>query len=375
MRANAAKLRPLRAVVLTIVFTAGCGVDDGEVATSQTSDAVSVSSTVGASCSTASVLGLSKQIAREVACISPVGTLAEFKAGNGVAFASSAVLPYLSKSGKDDLHRAGASGRVIVTSGYRTVAQQYLLYRWYREGRCGIAIAAPPGTSNHEGARAVDLSNWASRERAMAAHHWAHDVPGDVVHFDHLSSRDIRGRDVRAFQRLWNENHPHDVIHVNGVFDRATAARLKRAPARGFAKGPTCNVVRKLAEVVGVDGPDRVAAGEMAHYSVVVANGGDADWPAGTRVVGTDATLRDAIPAGEQGAIELDVAAPPDGATDSIELPLAIEGFDDATFSLAVTLGGDSGETSVESDDVDDAFDPTADDDGVIEGASDTFGR
>src|SRR5205823_786658 len=114
-------------------------------ATSQTSDEVSVASTVGAGCSTASVLGLSKQIAEEVACISPVDTLAEFRAGNGVAFASSAVLPYLSKSAKNDLHRAATSGRVIVTSGYRTVAQQYLLYRWYREGRCGIAIAAAPG--------------------------------------------------------------------------------------------------------------------------------------------------------------------------------------------------------------------------------------
>jgi len=37
---------------------------------------------------------------------------------------------------------------------------------------------------------------------SMANRGWAHDVPGDPVHFDHLSSPDIRGKDVLAFQRL-----------------------------------------------------------------------------------------------------------------------------------------------------------------------------
>ena len=47
-----------------------------------------------------------------------------------------------------------------------------------------------------------------------------------------------------------------------------------------------------------------------------------------------------------------------------LRLPLEVEG---AAFELAVTLGGDRGLTSIEGDDENDAFDATADEDGVID--------
>lgn len=359
--------------LLITVCSSGCGVSDDPQITEE-EDAISVATTIDQSCSTASVLGLSKQIAREVACISPFGTLSHFDAGNGVVFASNAVLPYLSASAKADLHRAAhEGGRVFVTSGYRTVAQQYLLYRWYRQGRCGIAIAATPGTSNHEGARAVDLSNWASRIGAMADHHWAHDVPGDAVHFDHLSSPDIRGRDVRAFQRLWNKNHPHDKIAVDGVFGHATAVRLRHSPAKGFAKGATCEVHKKLAELVAVSGPDRVMPGSFVHYDLALENNDDQDWPAGSRIVVAGAiadegpldlgVLRDSIGAGTTGELAIDFRAPRDEQV--LELPVWIVDGQRvlAEFELAVTV---SAERPLESDELDEDAQPVdADDDGV----------
>ena len=142
-------------------------------------------------------------------------------------------------SARADLVKAGNSARVQVNSGYRTVAQQYLLYRWFKEGRCGITAAALPGRSNHESGRAVDIQNWSSRVTTMRNHGWAHTVPGDPVHFDNLGSPDNRGKDVTAFQRLWNRNHPSDKISVDGDYGPQTAARLKKAPAAGFAKGAT----------------------------------------------------------------------------------------------------------------------------------------
>ena len=46
--------------------------------------------------------------------------------------------------------------------------------------------------------------------------------------------------DVMAFQRLWNRNHPEDIIAEDGDYGPATAARIERSPADGFPRGPTC---------------------------------------------------------------------------------------------------------------------------------------
>src|SRR5262249_26205119 len=136
---------------------------------------------------------------------------------------------------KADLIAASHTATLQVNSAFRTIAQQYLLYQWYQEGRCGIAIAATVGTSNHESGRAVDLANYASVITDMANHGWAHDVPGDDVHFDHNASPDIRGQDTKAFQVLWNANNPGDQIAEDGAYGPQTEARLKMSPATGFA--------------------------------------------------------------------------------------------------------------------------------------------
>jgi hypothetical protein len=129
---------------------------------------------------------------------------------------------------------------VQVTSAFRTVVQQYLLYRWYQLGRCGITAAATPGNSNHESGRALDVSNYNDWITVFGTHGWAHDVPGDPVHFDHTASPDLRGADVLAFQRLWNKNAPDDPIAEDGDYGPATAERIARAPAEGFGIGASC---------------------------------------------------------------------------------------------------------------------------------------
>jgi len=249
----------MRRLVLLIAL-ASCG-DDGETpvepdaavppAGMPSIAGTPVSSFESSTCSTSVVIELSRQIAEETDCIMP-GQLVAFEAVPGIAFAGSAVLPYLSSKARADLYAAAAEAGgtpMQITSAFRTVVQQYLLNRWFELGRCGITAAAEPGRSNHESGRALDIGNYSAWITKLGAHGWSHDIPGDPVHFDHLSSPDIRGADVLAFQRLWNRNAPDDQIAEDGDFGPATEARVKRAPAEGFGIGATCAARRRFAVV------------------------------------------------------------------------------------------------------------------------------
>jgi hypothetical protein len=272
------RLLPL--VPIAVLAGAGCLADGPEV--SETSQAATVSTYVTGTCSTAVVLGLSKQIADEVGCISPTG-LVRFEPSAKRTFTSSAVLPYLGQSAKTALENVSAT--VQINSAFRTVAQQYLLYRWYLNGRCGISAAAKPGRSNHESGRALDLANASSARSSMSARGWSYAGSSDPVHFDYYNSPDIRGKDVLAFQRLWNRNNPGDKITEDGLYGPQTESRLRASPSTGFAIGAGCTTAAEHpVEIVQVDGPDRVQPLSQAHYRITIQNGTDLEWPATTEL-------------------------------------------------------------------------------------------
>jgi hypothetical protein len=358
----------LHTVLGAIGLFSACGVDTDEPDVSEASSEVRVDSFLTTSCTTAVVIGLSNQIANEVSCLNP-NSLTRFAAGSGITIASSAVLPFLSAGAKRDLQ---AVGNVSVNSAFRTVAAQYLLVEWFNRGRCGITAAAAPGRSNHESGRAVDLGNFSSRITAMANHGWSHSVPGDPVHFDHLSSADIRGRDTLAFQRLWNRNNAGDRISEDGIYGPQTEARLRRSPATGFPIGASCSAARAVvADVVAVDGPDKVAPNTQAHYVVTLTNNTESDWPATTKLMvpGGASELYDAaswtsnvevgtigvaIPAGTKGVIELSIAAPNVLTATPMALTLALTDGDAevGTIDLAMTVTPDGDENlSTDGDD------------------------
>ena len=233
-----------------------------------------VSSFETSSCATSVVLALSTQIAEEVDCIMP-GQLVLFAETPQIQFTGSAVLPYISEAARTDLlaAAAAANGRTMnITSGFRTIVQQYLLFRWFQLGRCSIPAAADPGRSNHESGRALDLSNYSEWITTLGAKNWSHNVPGDPVHFEHLSSPDIRGADILAFQRLWNRNAPDDQIAEDGDFGPTTEARVKLAPAEGFGIGAICGSARLREPAEGVEldlDPRALSVGERVHAPVV----------------------------------------------------------------------------------------------------------
>ena len=142
------------ALAAALLATGACTTPDDGEQLSQTESAISVAGAVSSSCTTAVVLGLAKQIAEEVDCMNN-SALTPLAQSSHLKFTSNAVMPYLHPSAKTSLVAAANSASLQVNSGYRTVAQQYLLYRWAAAHRCGISIAATPGTSNHESGRAV----------------------------------------------------------------------------------------------------------------------------------------------------------------------------------------------------------------------------
>ena len=231
-------------ILLGSVACSGPGLDEP---TDTTSEALSptdpVSSAVANSCTTTSVKGLSEQIVDEMNCMKP----GSFDRIDNIAKASlgSAVFPFLQTPAKKSLAAAiAARGTTMsINSAFRTVAQQYLLYAWYKGGRCGIGLAATPGTSNHEQGLAVDIEDnggWNSYMTKQGFRWLGSSVP---VHFDYVGGGAVSqaGFDVEAFQRLWNRNHPNDAIAVDGAYGPDTEKRLVQSPVGGFPIGAVCN--------------------------------------------------------------------------------------------------------------------------------------
>ncbi len=194
-------------------------------------------------CATSVVRGLSVQLVEEIQCLRPA-TFTKIDKLLGFSLGSS-VVPYMQTAAAQALARAQKTRGVpmVINSALRTLPQQFLLYGWYQTGRCGIGLAASPGTSNHEGAIAVDVNDTSAWRAAMqnSGFRWLGD--NDAVHYDFVGGGnvDLRGLSVRAFQRLWNRNRPNDPIEEDGTYGPSTATRLEQSPIGGFAKGAICN--------------------------------------------------------------------------------------------------------------------------------------
>jgi hypothetical protein len=196
--------------------------------------------TTGA-CTTAVVRGLAEQLVDEVECVRP-GTMARIDGAPGVTLGAS-VFPFLQRPAAESLRGAAEVRALTINSALRTVVQQFVLYSWYRNGRCTsvVSLAAPPGRSNHEAGLAVDVSEYGAVKSTLTARGFRWLGGGDPVHFDYVAGGvDVRYLSVLAFQRLWNRNQPGDRIGEDGAWGPATEARVKQAPSAGFALGASC---------------------------------------------------------------------------------------------------------------------------------------
>lgn len=223
---------------------------DTDAKPSKTKKAQTVEQALSTGCSTSSVDGLSRQIMAEAQCADPRMFAVVPRRKNLVV--SGNVLLYLEAPARDQLLKvldANPKRTLTVNSAFRTVAQQFLLDRWARGGRCGIKLAAHPGESNHETGLAIDVSEPGTWRSSLEEHgfHWMGQI--DPVHFDYQGPGAVKreGIDIVAFQRLWNRNHPEDRIPENGAYGEQVESRIKKSPAGGFTQGPICGKTRAAA--------------------------------------------------------------------------------------------------------------------------------
>ena len=221
--------------------------DDGEPRESKPSAPKHFSSVQQAaveSCTTASVDGLSRQIIAQARCIKPNAFVPLPSRPNLVI--ASQVFPYLELEARDQLLKALDAKpkiKMTVNSALRTVAQQYLVWRWSATKRCGVPLATPPGESNHEVGTALDIAEAGTWRPALEAQQFKWLGKSDRVHFDYnggSSASPGSATDVLAFQKLWNRNHPNDKINEDGRYSPAVEQRLRQAPPDGFELGPSC---------------------------------------------------------------------------------------------------------------------------------------
>src|SRR6185436_18316557 len=184
-------------------------------------------------CDTSIVAGLTEQLVAELNCIAP-NTMVDFCGANITL--SGAVQPYLNPAAAADMKAAvAASGtNITLSSAYRSVAQQYLLYKWWQAGQCSIQAAAAPGKSNHQSGRAIDVPSYNFWISKLQAHGWTWFGSGDLVHFDYNSAPNLGSNSVLAFQRLWNKNHSTGKLAEDGDWGPASEAAMAQAPTTGF---------------------------------------------------------------------------------------------------------------------------------------------
>jgi hypothetical protein len=240
-------------------------------------------------CTTAGTEGIANQLVDEMLCLSD-GRLERFTPHDGVRLASSRVHPYLSPAGRSALWDVASPSRTVsITSALRTIAEQYVLY-------LNCRVAASPGRSNHETGRAIDVSNHGEVGAALVSAGFTHPLPAtDPVHYE-ASGPDLRTLSVLAFQRLWNKNHPGDLILEDGIVGTQTLSRLARAPAGGFEVGRVCGVVETpelSAQFVAQSFPlaqrgvVELAPGEEREGWIELKNTGRTTWVPGTTMLGT----------------------------------------------------------------------------------------
>jgi N-acetylmuramoyl-L-alanine amidase len=190
-------------------------------------------------CSTTVVHELDRQLIFKMNSIEP-GSLVSF-ADLNVVLVDEAVWPYLQASAKGALEKAlvDRGVRLEVNSAYRTIAQQLILFDHKNNNRCGITAAAPPGGSNHQSGLALDIEDPDGWELFLERFGWQRLGAFDPMHFDFVGggTKDIGSISVLAFQKLWNENNPTNLLEEDGNFGSMTDTSLAESPTEGFPKG------------------------------------------------------------------------------------------------------------------------------------------
>lgn len=250
----------MRRWLLALVLVAGCGPEASSVEQVPISRwRAGLTMAAAGGCDTSIAAGLSQQLIEELNCVAP-NLMVDFSGPEFTLY--SAVWPWLAPDAARDVRAATVerNDTMTISSAYRTLGQQYLLYKWWQAGQCGIQVAAVPGSSNHQSGRAIDTPYYSTWRTALENHGWTWLGSSDLVHFDHLASPNVASNSVLAFQRLWNKNNPGARLVEDGDWGPATEGAMAQTPTTGFAVHG-CVTTGTLAGVVTEQGTGAKLAG------------------------------------------------------------------------------------------------------------------
>ena len=174
---------------------------------------------------TLGIAGISNQLCHEAV---KMGFLEQISSSKVTCDRSSLVHLYLHPQAAAALRQVSESHPVIVSTCYRTLAQQYVLKQNL------TSLVANVGRSDHGSGKSIDLTNWDELTDVLPKHGFSQTYANrDAVHWDYNDVPDSRSNTVLAFQQLWNRNNPNR-LDEDGTVGSKVLFALSNSPVNGF---------------------------------------------------------------------------------------------------------------------------------------------
>lgn len=174
---------------------------------------------------TLGIAGISNQLCHEAV---KMGFLEPIASSQVTCDLDSLVHLYLHPQAAAALRQVSESHPVIVSTCYRTLAQQYVLKQNL------TSLVANVGRSDHGSGKSIDLTNWHELTDVLPKHGFSQSYGNrDAVHWDFNDIPDNRSETIIAFQMLWNRNSSNK-LKEDGMVGSAVLSALKNTPVNGF---------------------------------------------------------------------------------------------------------------------------------------------
>jgi N-acetylmuramoyl-L-alanine amidase len=174
---------------------------------------------------TLGIAGISNQLCHEAV---KMGFLESISSSTVTCDADSLVHLYLHPQAAAGLRQVSELHPVVVSTCYRTLAQQYILKQNL------TSLVANVGRSDHGSGKSIDLTNWQELTDVLPNYGFSQSYGNrDAVHWDFNDVPDSRSNTVLAFQKLWNRNNPRKLAE-DGIVGGGTLSALSNTPVNGF---------------------------------------------------------------------------------------------------------------------------------------------